>query len=221
MLTLYRARLSRHWLCLIMLPEVETFALILLVVTAGAVDVVVDVAADAFTTPRFFSEPIEPFNKSGLSTSGPPNSWSCCNQQHNIASIPSSTCECVCVCTKHIRININNHIINSITFHVNIKIFQNRLNETDTHVLRCYQDVLLHSAYPHILRKKNFLSFVFSASFYAIEFSKSTTYSFIHFSVSQFTLSPFVELISSKEWEIRQRERGEKGSSKLDFDAFS
>lgn len=101
MLTLYRARLSRHWLCLIMLPEVETFALILLVVTAGAVDVVVDVAADAFTTPRFFSEPIEPFNKSGLSTSGPPNSWSCCNQQHNIASIPSSTCECKCVHKTH------------------------------------------------------------------------------------------------------------------------
>lgn len=86
MLTLYRARLSRHGLCLIMLPEVEAFALILLVVTAGAVDVVVDVAADAadtadafafalaFTTPRFFNEPIEPFNKSGLSTSGPPNS---------------------------------------------------------------------------------------------------------------------------------------------------
>lgn len=73
-LTLYRARLSRHGLCLIILPEVETFALILLVVTAGAVDVVVDVAADAFTRPRFFNEPIEPFNKSGLSTSGPPNS---------------------------------------------------------------------------------------------------------------------------------------------------
>lgn len=72
--TLYLARLSRQGLCLIMLPEVETFAFILLVVTAGAVDVVVDVAADAFTSPRFFNEPIEPFNKSGLSTSGPPNS---------------------------------------------------------------------------------------------------------------------------------------------------
>lgn len=91
--TLYRARLSRQGLCLIMLPEVETLVFILLVVTAGAVDVVVDVVADAFTSPRFFNEPMEPFNRSGLSTSGPPNSWSCCNQQHNIASIPSSTCK--------------------------------------------------------------------------------------------------------------------------------
>lgn len=66
-----------------MLPDVETLAFILLVVvtvlvTAGAVDVVVDVADDVlFTRPIFFSDPIEPFNKSGLSTSGPPNSCSC------------------------------------------------------------------------------------------------------------------------------------------------
>lgn len=97
--TLYRARLSRMGLCLIMLPVVETLAFILLAaavvvvaVTAGAVDVVVDVAVDVlFTTPRFFNEPIEPFNRSGLSTSGPPNSCSCCSQQHSIASMPSST----------------------------------------------------------------------------------------------------------------------------------
>lgn len=40
---------------------------------------------------RFFNEPMDPFSKSGLSTSGPPNSCSCCNQQQSIASIPSST----------------------------------------------------------------------------------------------------------------------------------
>lgn len=81
-----------------MLPVFEAFDFILqvvVVVTAavvGAVDVVVEVADDVlFNRPRFFSDPIEPFNKSGLSTSGPPNSVNWCNQQHSIASIPSST----------------------------------------------------------------------------------------------------------------------------------
>lgn len=139
MLTLYRARLSRHWLCLIILPVVETFVLILLVVTAGAVDVVVDVAAeaaDAFTRPIFFKPSIEPFNKSGLSTSGPPNSWSCCNQQHNIASIPSSTCSGVSRKWRKYAYT-NNHIINSITIHVNNKLFSESNDKnwrTDTHM---------------------------------------------------------------------------------------
>lgn len=81
-----------------MLPGVE-FALILVVVvvavavTAGVADVVVvEATDDALAKPRFFNEPIEPFKRSGLSTSGPPNSCNCCSQQHNIASIPSSTC---------------------------------------------------------------------------------------------------------------------------------
>ena len=43
-------------------------------------------------SPRFLSDPIDPFSRSGFSTSGPPNSCSCWSQQHSIASIPSSTC---------------------------------------------------------------------------------------------------------------------------------
>lgn len=112
--TLYRARLSQHGLCLIMLPVVEAFAVFAWLVVIGADDVVVvDVFAatavvivvvDAggpgvmlvvvvvvLARPRFFNDPMDPFNKSGFSTSGPPNSCNCCNQQHSIASIPSST----------------------------------------------------------------------------------------------------------------------------------
>lgn len=207
MLTLYRARLSRHWLCLIMLPEVETFALILLVVTAGAVDVVVDVAADAFTTPRFFNEPIEPFNKSGLSTSGPPNSCSCCNQQHSIASIPSSTCE-------HTRININNHIINSITIHVSITTFsaptkQNR--RTCTSILsRCPFTFCIPT---HTEKKGGFIHH-FSRLLFTPLNSLTRLYSFIHFSC--FTIHTF-----TTRWINSERARGEKGRLKLDSDAFS
>lgn len=98
-----------------MLPVVEAFVVFAWVVVIGAVDVEVDVVdvfaavavivvADAggpgtvvvvavvvLASPRFFNDPMDPFNKSGFSTSGPPNSCNCCNQQHNIASIPSST----------------------------------------------------------------------------------------------------------------------------------
>lgn len=76
-LTLYRARLSRQGLCLTTLFVPDAVFVVVLV---------------ALFKPRFFSEPIEPFSRSGFSTSGPPNSCSCCNQQHSIASIPSSTC---------------------------------------------------------------------------------------------------------------------------------
>lgn len=44
--------------------------------------------------PKFLSDPIEPFSRSGFSTpptSGPPNSCNCCSQQQSIASMPSST----------------------------------------------------------------------------------------------------------------------------------
>lgn len=98
-----------------MLPVVEAFAIFAWLVVFGAIDVVVVdvfaavvaiVAADAgagpgavvvlaivvvLASPRFFNDPMDPFNKSGFSTSGPPNSCNCCNQQHSIASIPSST----------------------------------------------------------------------------------------------------------------------------------
>lgn len=73
--TLYRARLSKHGVGLT--ADVEPVALFVVLV--------------AFASPKFFNEPIDPFNKSGLSTSGPPNSCSCCSQQQSIASIPSST----------------------------------------------------------------------------------------------------------------------------------
>lgn len=63
---------------------------------AAAVDDVTVVETDALDVvalgkPKFFNEPMEPFSKSGLSTSGPPNSCNCCSQQHSIASMPSST----------------------------------------------------------------------------------------------------------------------------------
>lgn len=65
-----------------MLLEIDAFVLALDVATVvcGAVDVVAVVVTDAFdavvvfTTPIFFNEPIDPLSKSGLSTSGPPNS---------------------------------------------------------------------------------------------------------------------------------------------------
>lgn len=100
-----------------MLPVVEAFAVFAWLVVIGAIDVVVvdvfaivvivvvvAVVADTsgprvvlvivvvvLANPRFFNDPMDPFNKSGFSTSGPPNSCNCCNQQHSIASIPSST----------------------------------------------------------------------------------------------------------------------------------
>lgn len=100
MLTLYLARRSMKALCLAKLAEPELFlAVALAAVDAAAVDdavvpapVVVAPAAVLFK-PRFFNEPIEPFNKSGLSTSGPPNSCNCWSQQQSIASMPSSTYE--------------------------------------------------------------------------------------------------------------------------------
>lgn len=97
MLTLYLARRSMKALCLAKLaePELLFFAVALAVVDAAAavaVPLPAAVAAVLFN-PRFFNEPIEPFNKSGLSTSGPPNSCNCCSQQHSIASMPSSTYE--------------------------------------------------------------------------------------------------------------------------------
>lgn len=45
----------------------------------------------AVANPAFFKLLIDPLITSGFSTSGPPNSCSCCRKQHNIASIPSST----------------------------------------------------------------------------------------------------------------------------------
>lgn len=65
---------------------------------AAAVDDVTAVDTDAFDVvalaiPKFFSEPMEPFSRSGLSTSGPPNSCNCCSQQQSMASMPSSTCD--------------------------------------------------------------------------------------------------------------------------------
>lgn len=73
-LTLYLARISNTVLCLAKLPDPEV---LFLFCVAGNPAVL-----------RLLSDPLIP---SGLSTSGPPNSCSCCRKQHSIASIPSST----------------------------------------------------------------------------------------------------------------------------------
>lgn len=69
---------------LTMLPVFELLLLALFVVDAALMP----------GKPRFLSEPIEPFSRSGFSTaptSGPPNSCNCWSQQQSIASMPSST----------------------------------------------------------------------------------------------------------------------------------
>lgn len=75
-LTLYRARMSSTvFVCRARLPDPDVLLFLFCCVTS----------------PTFFRLPIDPLITSGLSTSGPPNSCSCCRKQQSIASMPSST----------------------------------------------------------------------------------------------------------------------------------
>lgn len=71
----------------------------------------------------------------------------------------------------------------------------------------------------HTEKKKNVLSFTFRLPFTPLNIL-NRLYSFIHFSVSQFTLSPLVELMPSRGKERERETERRKGKPKIGFWRF-